>query len=181
MIYEPKEFVVKDNLKITLKTPDVEDAQAVIDFFVKASGQTNVLLTSYEDIPKDASVEAKWIENVRQSNDYNICVFLDNKVIGLCNINFLTHLKTRHRCTIGIVVDKDYWHKGIGNLLMDEMIGIIKAKPEIKQIELETYCINSRAISLYESKGFTKIGTIPNGCLHKDGTSYDEQLMIKIL
>lgn len=180
MIYDDKEFIVKDNLKITLKTPCVDDAQKIIDFFTKACDQGSLILTSYEDIP-NINDEVEWIKNVRQGNDYNICVFLDNKIIGLCNINFYTHSKNKHRCTFGIVVDKDYWHRGIGNILMDEMISIVKAKPGVRQIELETYSINSRAISLYESKGFVKIGKIPNGYLHKDGTSYDEDLMVKTL
>lgn len=180
MIYTNKDFIVKDNLKITLKSPCIDDAQELVDYFSKVCTQTNLILTSHEDIPS-VSEQAKLIENIRQGNDYCICAFLDNKIIGLCNINFNTHLKNKHRCTFGIVVDKDYWRRGIGNILMDEMINIVKSKSEIKQIELETYSINSRAISLYESKGFVKMGTIPNGYLHKDGTSYDEVLMIKTL
>ena len=181
MIYEEKEFVVKDNIKVILKTPNKEDAKEVLDFIVRICGQTDFLLSSPEDKKFNVADEERWIESYKESKNYFVCAYVDGKLVGDCNLDFRSHLKDKHRALVGIGIDKEYWNKGIGSLLFDELINLAKKTDGIEQIELGVISINERAKHLYEKKGFVKTGVIPKAIKLKDGTYLDEELMTKFL
>lgn len=181
MIYSEKEFIVKDNLKVVLKTPEVSEAKELLEFIKKITGQTDFLLSSSEDFKFDVEGEEKWIKANREGNDYFIAVYVDGKIVGDCSLNLNRHLKDKHRSSIGIGIDKEYWSKGIGSLLFDEMIKLAKNTKDLEQIELGVISTNKRAKRLYENKGFIKTGIIPNALKLKDGTYLDEELMTKFL
>ena len=181
MIYEAKEFTVKDNLKVVLRTPDVKQAPEVLDFIKNAADQTDFLLSSSEDFNFTVEKEENFIESCREGNDYFIVVEVDEKIVGDCSLNFNTHLKDRHRGKIGIAIDEAYWNRGIGSLLFDEMIRLAEEKDGIEQLELGVLDNNERAKHLYESKGFEYIGRIPRAIKQKDGTYHDEEMMVKFI
>lgn len=178
MIYEAKEFTVKDGLKIVVKSPEKGEAGAVMAFMDVLLGQTPYFLSSPEDFRKrTVESEAEFIEGSREGTDYFICVYADGKIIGDCGVNFDRHLKGRHRSSLSIGIDKAYWGKGIGNLLMDEMIRLARETEGIEQVELGVINENARAKRLYEKKGFRKTGVLPHALKLPDGTYYDEEMM----
>lgn len=180
MIYEEKEFVVKDGLKVVLKTPDKSEAKQVLDFMIKVCGQTDCLLSSVEDKKMSVEDEEKWLEKNIEGEDVFICAYVDEKIVGDCSLNYNRHSKDKHRGRVGIVIDKDYWNKGLGSLLFDEMIRLAK-KSGIEQLELGVNSANERAKRLYKKKGFEYTGKIPRALKLKDGSYYDEEFMVKFL
>ena len=63
--------------------------------------------------------------------------------------------------------------------MMQEMIRIAEANPNILQIELDFIEGNSRARALYEKMGFRITGVRPNAIRLKDGTLLNEYYMIR--
>lgn len=181
MIFETKEYTVKDNLKITLKTPDAAEAMDVLNFIQRSAGQTPFLLSSPEDFNIPVEKEEAFLKSQREGNDYFIAVYDNGEIVGDCGLNFMRHVKDRHRCSVGITIDEKYWGKGIGSLLFDVMIELAKNTPEIEQIELGVISVNERAKRLYKSKGFEKTGVIKNALKLSDGTYLDEEMMVKFL
>ena len=80
---------------------------------------------------------------------------------------------------IGIALVKDYWNQGIGTVMMQEMIRIAEANPDILQVELDFIEGNARARALYEKMGFRITGVRPNAIRLKDGTLLNEYSMIR--
>ena len=94
-------------------------------------------------------------------------------------IRWSTNLKLKHRASVGIALVKDYWNQGIGTVMMQEMIRIAEANPDILQVELDFIEGNARARALYEKMGFRITGVRPNAIRLKDGTLLNEYSMIR--
>lgn len=181
MLYEEKEFTVKNGLKVKIRSPRRDDAKELLDFIIDVSGQTDFLLSSPGDRPYDIEKEAAFIESCIDGPNWFLIVTVDGKIIGDCGLNFNKHIKDKHRSSVGISIDKQYCNCGIGSLLFDEMIRLARETDGIEQIDLGVISGNERAKHLYEKKGFKKTGFIPNAIKLKDGTYYDEELMTLFL
>lgn len=181
MIYEAKEFTLKDGLKVILKTPEVKEAEALLLFIMEAADQTDFLLSSSEDFRMDVEKEEKFIEGYSENGDYIIAAYVDGKIVGDCGLTFNRHVKDRHRSSVGITIDREYWNRGIGSLMFEEMTRLAKEKEGIEQMELGVISTNERAKHLYAKYGFEKTGVIPRAIKLKDGSYLDEELMTKFL
>ena len=184
MITEPKEYLLKNGLKVVVKTPEIEDAYNIVNHIIAVARSTHFLLSEPEDFQKyldDIDLEKEKLRQYRDGKDYMFAVYLDGIVIANSNLNFFNHLKDRHRARVGIGIQKEYWNLGIGTILFNEMIETARNTPGIEQIELEVISINERAKHLYEKMGFRKVGTLPHQLKLPDGTYYDEDVMVLFL
>lgn len=183
MIYQRKEFVLKNGTKLILKSPEQSDAKMLLNQIVKTTSQTDYLLSTPNDFDEDISKEEEFISRFNESNDYLICAYVDGIIVGNSALKFLKHAKDKHRAKVGIAIMKEYWGLGIGSIMFDEIIDIAKNTSGIEQIELDGGVIaeNKRAISLYTKKGFVKTGTIPHELKLNDGTYLDGILMTLFL
>jgi RimJ/RimL family protein N-acetyltransferase len=57
-------------------------------------------------------------------------------------------------------VRKQYWGLGIASAMLDSLVGWARGTEVVKKINLRVRTDNTRAISLYEWKGFVTEGTI---------------------
>ena len=184
MFYSVKEFTLKDGSKVVLKSPELSDAKMLLDQIIKATSQTDYLLSTPNDFdPNNIEAEEAFISSFNNGNNYLICAYFGGIIIGNCSLKFLTHAKDKHRAKVGIAIIKEYWGLGIGSIMFDEMIAIAKSTPGIEQIELDGGVIsqNERAIALYKKKGFVKTGEAPHELKLKDGTYLDGYLMTLFL
>jgi len=181
MKYEKKEFIVKGGLKVVLRSPEENEAEEILTLIKRICGQTDYLLSSPEDISDDVQKEKDFIRNNNVSPGYFIVVYVDDKPVGDCSLNFDRHVKARHRCSVGIGIDEKYWNMGIGSLLFDEMIALAKGTAGIEQIGLELAGNNERGRNLYLKKGFKTVGAMPKALKLKDGTYVDLEMMVKEL
>ena len=184
MFYQAKEFVLKNGLKVVFRSPEVEDAEQLIEQIISTAGTTDYLLSTPEDFDeykRDIKKERDLIEWSKTDRGQWIIVCVDNKIVGNCSMRFFKHVKDQHRGTIGIALDKDYRGLGIGSILFDEMIKIAKETPGVEQIELDVVDGNERGYRLYKSKGFVETGRIPHQLKLKDGTYLDGINMVLFL
>ena len=84
----------------------------------------------------------------------------DGKIIGNASLSRLPR-RMKHRGDFSVSVLKVYWNKGIGALLLNEVIKFAKDN-SFEIIDLQVRSDNVSAIHLYEKFGFKKIGTHPS-------------------
>ena len=184
MIYQAKEFTLMNGLKVVLKTPEISDAKKILNQIITVAKSTDYLLSTPEDFKKyidDISKEEEFIANARSGNNYLICVYANNEIVGNSILNFLPHIKDRHRATVGIAIVPEYQGMGIGSLIFDELIKIARNTPDIEQMELDVIATNEKAKRLYLSKGFVKTGDIPHQLKLEDETYLDGESMVLYL
>ncbi len=182
MIFEKKEYILKVGRKLTLRSPEKEDAAEVLEVFTKIAEETHFTLNYPEEIYNKYTVEseAAFLEAMKNNpNSLMILAFVEDKYAGSCNIDFRTIMKTKHRATIGVGLAKEYWGLGIASILFENMLQAAKDRQDTTQLELDVLEDNERAVRLYKKFGFEIVATLPDAICLKDGTSLAVHTMIK--
>lgn len=114
-------------------------------------------VSSVFDIERENILEAWSIENIKSLlNDSKAKArvgLIDNKVVcyysyyNICGEGYINNL----------AVDKEYQHRGIGTLLMEDMINEAKLD-NLTALTLEVEENNENAIGLYKKTGFEEEG-----------------------
>lgn len=182
MIYGAKEITLKSGERCTLRSPDADDAQAMLDFLKAVAAETDYMLRYPDEVTMTVTDEKAFITAQADSKkNMMIAALIDGKIAGNIGLNCISEKdKTKHRASIGIAVISEAWGKGIGSVLINEIICAAKCA-DYEQIELEVSEENKRAIALYEKLGFTQYGKRPNGFRLRSGKYMNELLMIKML
>ena len=101
----------------------------------------------------------------------------EKRIVGLIAFLFNNRIKTKHRADIySVYVRPKYRRSGVGKKLLREALRLIKLNDDIKKVDLTVNPLQTSAISLYESFGFKKVGTLSKE-LFIGETFYDEDLM----
>ena|SRR5258705_6709411 len=97
--------------------------------------------------------------------------------IGMFKLIRLTH-RTSHIAYLGgLAIHADYWGKGEGYKMMQEIISFGKQLGLVR-LELSTITTNEKAIRLYEKAGLKKEGVLRKYTRLKEGNTFlDEVIM----
>ena len=183
MIFDEKKITLKDGRIAVFRTPEVEDAEKMLNYIKTACGETDFLLR-YPEEWDGASIEGeeKWIKGLRDSqNSLTIACYIDGEIVGNCEIRFRSGIKTSHRAGVAIAILREYWNLGIGSAMFEEILAAADARAETQIVELEFVEGNDRAKALYEKYGFKIVAERPNAFKLKDGRLLKEYFMQKEL
>jgi len=101
--------------------------------------------------------QSAWFQGLRMRNDYKVWgVQLREKQIGVVGLKNICKVSAEFFCYIG---EKDLWGRGLGA----EMLAYAETQSValgISVMFLKVLADNSRAIRLYESAAFVKLGTV---------------------
>ena len=181
MIINDVWFDLKDGRKALLCSPKEEHAESTLEYLRISAGETNFILRYPEECGKyTLESEKKLFERKNESpNETMIMCVVDGRVVGNCEINFRTNLKTKHRASVAIALISEFWNQGIGTKMFEEMIRLAEERGDILQMELDFVEGNSRARALYEKMGFRITGVKPDALRLKDGTLLNEYMMVR--
>jgi len=181
MVFEEKDIKLKDGRSAHFRSPSDDDAEEMLRFIRKASGETDYLL-KFEEEYADFTIEQEkeFIRgNYDNKNALMIACYVEGRLAGNCQISFHTGMKDRHRASVAIALLQEFWNLGIGTLMFKELIRAAEARGGVRQIELEYIEGNSRARALYEKMGFRITGVKPDAIRLKDGTFVNEYMMVR--
>lgn len=181
MTYESKTIILRDGVQATLRSPRIEDAGALLDFLGATAGETEFVLRYPEECTMTTEQEERFIQGIIDS-PANIMILceIDGRIAGNCQLSLGQRIKTRHSGRVAIALYREYWGRGIGTALFEEMIAIAEAKG-LLQLELEFIEGNDRGRALYEKMGFEIVAVRPDAYRLKDGTLRSEYIMMKKL
>lgn len=126
----------------------------------------------------DEKKEQKWFEFIKGSNNDIVFAIEDIKTklhIGNCALHKIDWENSS--CEMGIMIgDKDYRDKGYGSDALKSIIKFSQSDLKLKNIVLNVYSYNKRAIKVYKKLGF-KITQIQNKDHFYDGKFWDTLVM----
>ena len=133
------------------------DAAMLLEYLKQVGGETNNLTFGSEGMPFSVEAEAEFISGMENSTD-NVMLLAksDEKIVGCASLNRLPR-RMKHRGDFAISVAKDYWNRGIGSQLLENIIAFAREN-DFEIIDLQVRSDNKSAIHLYEKYGFKKIG-----------------------
>ncbi|WP_297637427.1 GNAT family N-acetyltransferase [uncultured Clostridium sp.] len=158
-------------MDINIRSVKVDDYIDISKIRKMEGVENNILATSDEQTEKMKSK----IMNITP-NDFWFVAEKDGKVIGVSILNRYSNPRKKHVASITVMVDSDYHSKGVGTLLMKELIKLSDNILKLKRLELQVFIDNENAIKLYKKFGFVKEGLQKYSALKND--VYTDELMM---
>ena len=177
MIYN-KTVTLKDGRTCVIRNGEERDAEGVLASFIATHGQTEFLSTYPDETTFTVEYEEAYLKKKKEAErDAALVAEVDGVITGTAGIDLISRSdKVKHRAHFGISIDKGWWGIGIGRALTEACIECAKAAGYL-QMELGVIADNERAISLYQSAGFTEYGRNPKGFRTRDGRWQEDILM----
>lgn len=173
-----KQIFLKDGTPCILRSPNLDDGQAILNQLKTVFGETENLTRDSDEVTLTLAEERAYLEaHLAHELDFNMLAFVDGRIAGNLAVRAVNNYrKMRHRAGLGLTVLKEFWHMGVGSTLMKE--GIAQARENgFEQIELDVFADNERAVALYQRYGFEEWGRIKRAGRFRDGSYHDELLM----
>ena len=179
MVAEKKFEVCKDGSRCELRSPTLDDAEAMMDLLRNFSETTDYMLVYPEECVDSAETERKILGAILENpKQVFIGCFIGSQMVGNIGVYPVgVRQKLAHRCQIGIGVRDTHRGNGVGTLLLQYAIEWAK-RIGYEQMELDVVSENHAGIRLYERFGFRKVGQIPHGIKRRQGGYYALDFMV---
>lgn len=179
MQHPVEEFIGKNGIRYTLRSPSKEDAEKMLDYLKATAEETEFGLSYPEEMNFTIQDEEDFIAHYSSDpGSIMISAFEGDRLAGnasLCCV--MDRKKTLHRATFGIAIRKSDWGQGLGEQILRALIGFAR-QAGYELLELEVAACNTSAIRLYDKLGFVVYGQRPCSLKLKNGDYYDELLMV---
>jgi RimJ/RimL family protein N-acetyltransferase len=177
-VFTPKIVKLRDGAAITLRSPEHDDAARLLDYLDVVRKETQFLMWGPGDDLPDLEFEQKWIDD-RRADDGGVTVVaeVDGHIVSICGVDRQGPFGgVRHSAVLGISILQAWCGRGLGTLLMNELIGYVQGCPDLDVLELGVFSDNGRAIRLYERLGFEQTGR-RRWRIKREGRYMDELIM----
>lgn len=135
------------------------DAEAILAFCQQVGSETDNLSYGGEGLSVSVADEGMFLGEIQKSKTSHFLVAEETgEIVGTCNCIAFRKKRLAHRAEVGLAVKRAYWNQGIGHQLLMRLIAVAQ-QSGLKVLSLEVRSDNDRAIHLYESPGFQKLGT----------------------
>ena len=179
MKYE-KTINLKDGRRCLIRNATPHDAEDVLSNFKKVHEETNFLLTYPDEKGFSIEEEKSFLKQKEESAaEVELCAFVGDVIVGLAGVSAIGKMeKISHRAELGVSIEKDFWHLGIGSALTTASIECA-TKAGYRQLELEVVADNRNAIALYQKIGFIEYGRNPRGFASRS-SGYQELILMRL-
>lgn len=176
----PKDYITgKNGIRYCLRSPEPEDSEEMIAYLKATAAETEFGLSYPEELAFSVKDEEKFITQYSEDRgSIMIAVYRDDRLVGNASLScVMEKKKTQHRATFGMAILKSEWGQGLGKTILSELVTFAK-QAGYEFLELEVAANNTAAVSLYKKLGFKVYGERPYSLKLKNGTYYDELLMV---
>ncbi len=162
---------------LELRQAQPQDAAAVLDFVHAVCAETDFLTFGPGEFEMTVEQEAQFLSAcLEQEGSIYVLASIDGQIVGTMNFAAGRRPRTRHCGSFGISVLRKAWGQGVGTRLLEVLLDWARAGGVITKINLSVRTDNTRAIKLYERKGFVLEGTTSREmCI--DGQYFDTHWM----
>lgn len=174
------DYRLKDNTPVLIRNVSEDDAPQLLMLKKEVTEEKVYTLREPDELTADSKNEADDINLHLERDGYLYVVAeIDGRIAGFIQFENGSLRRTSHTGLIYMVVKPEYRGKGIGALLLGELIKWAEENPLIEKLCLAVFSSNTRAINLYKKMGFTQEGYCPKDMKLQDGTYIDSILMYK--
>ena len=95
-----------------IREAHIEDAEKVIRYIIKASDETDFMLSGSDERELDVKKEEEFLQSIQKSITTKMFLYeIDTEIAGICNLKGIDKVRVKHRVNLGISVLKKYWEK----------------------------------------------------------------------
>ncbi len=138
-----------------------DDAAALLPYWKRIGAETRFLTFGAEGPGTTEPQQRELIEKAEASDNALALVAEDEgEIVGFLTFSGGPRPWTRHAGEFGISVVRSHWGRGIGRQLLDSLLAWAREGGVVRKINLRVHPANIRAITLYESMGFSVEGRL---------------------
>lgn len=166
---------LKDGSEIILRPMTRNDRESVGDFFGR---MTPSVLQYVRNEVSDPKVLDQWFEDLNYDRVFPLLAFKDNKVVANATLHRVSFGWRKHLGTLRIVVDPEFHGKGLGTLMINELIELAQ-EFGLEKLMVELPLRAQGALAIFKKAGFSPRAVIEG--LMKDRHSQNLDIVIMVM
>lgn len=158
---EARTVVLKDGQTVCIRTPEVRDADKLVDYLGPLFVDDRYFLSTADEARawQTPEQQRERIERFRQDDSKLLVISEVNaRIVSISHIETPGRKRNAHVGQIGISILAEYRGLRLGTALMETMIDWAAAHPVIEKLALGVWARNEHAIRLYQKMGFVEEG-----------------------
>ncbi|MBF8278661.1 MAG: putative GCN5-related N-acetyltransferase [candidate division NC10 bacterium] len=173
----PKKVRLQSGTSVTIRPMVKEDADKLYAFFSRVPREDRLFLRDDVSI---RDVIDSWTQELDYRKVLPLVAEVGGNIVGDATLHRRTFGWTSHVGKVRLVIDKDYRGKGLGTVLIEELIDIAK-KAGLEQLVAELISDQTGALSAFKRLGFEKEAVFFNYVKDQMGEERNLVVMIKNL
>jgi len=169
-----KEGKLKDGSVVLLRPLVAEDRQGLIEFFQSLPEDLRLYLR--HDVT-DEKIIASWTDDIDYSRVFPVIALADDRIVGDVSVHRIPYGWKRHIGTVRVVVAPDYHDKGLGTLLVNEIVEL-SAEFGLEKLWAELPLSVPAAIAVFRKAGFSSKAVIEGLVKDLRGRNTDVVVMV---
>ena len=146
-----KEGVLKDGTRVILRPLAKEDREKLLDFFRRVNEQDLMFLRS--DV-RDPAVIEDWVSHIDYRRVYPLLAEVEGRIVGDATLHMRKVGWKRHLGNVRVVVADDFQNRGLGTLLVNEIVELA-AEFGLEKLVAELNLQSQSALALFKRAGFS--------------------------
>ena len=173
----PKKVRLQSGTSVTIRPMVKEDADKLYAFFSRVPREDRLFLRDDVSI---RDVIDSWTQELDYRKVLPLVAEVGGNIVGDATLHRRTFGWTSHVGKVRLVIDRDYRGKGLGTVLIEELIDIAK-KAGLEQLVAELMSNQTGALSAFKRLGFEKEAVFFNYVRDQMGEERNLVVMIKNL
>jgi GNAT superfamily N-acetyltransferase len=166
---------LKDGTIVQLRPMVKDDRKALGEFFNRLT--SSVLQYVRNDVT-DPKVLDKWFDQLNYDRVFPLLAFIDNTVIvANASLHRVAYGWRKHLATIRIVVDPEFHGKGLGTLMINELVDLAQ-EFGIEKLMVEFPLRAHTAFAMFKKAGFSPRAVIEGLMKDRHGENLDIVIMV---
>lgn len=173
----PKRAKLQDGTEVVLRLMVKDDERALFEFFQKVPKEDRLFL---RDDVSDPQTARAWAKGLNYDRILPLVALVDGKVVGDATLHRRHHGWAQHLGKMRLVVLPEYRQKGLGTLLVAELIEIAKGL-ELERVVVELMGTQRAALFALRHLGFERAAVLYQHVKDQAGRPQDLVIMVKDL
>lgn len=173
----PKSVTLRDGTSVTIRPMVPADEKAVLAFFRGVPAEDRIFLK--DDVTK-GEVVAAWCRNLNYDRILPLVAEARGELVGDATLHQRRSGWMRHAGRVRVVIASAYRGKGLGTLLVNELIAVAE-RTDLEKMDIGLMADQKAAISAFQKLGFAQIAVFPDHVKDLDGKSHDFVVLVRDL
>ena len=169
-----KTGVLKDGSRVILRPMVKEDRDKLLEFFRGLDEKDILFLRS--DV-RDPAVIDHWVNNIDYQKVFPLLAEADGRIVGDATLHMRKVGWKRHLGNVRVVVAKDYQARGLGTLLINELVELA-GEFGLEKLIAEIHLQAQAALTVFKHAGFATKAVFED--LVKDPQGKNSDLVVMV-
>jgi RimJ/RimL family protein N-acetyltransferase len=169
-----KEGILKDGTRVRLRPMVREDRDKMVDFFKHVDPRDLLFLRSNV---LDPAVIDHWVNHIDPTRVFPLLAEVDGRIVGDATLHMRKMGWKRHLGNVRVVVAKDFQGRGLGTLLINELVALA-VEFGLEKLVAEIHLQAVTALAVFKKAGFSVKAVFEDLVKDPAGRSSDLVVMV---